>query len=330
MAARKSCTHLTWAQAKANSGIASGVKKNKAVLRKQDHSDLLAQKIIAKNAASKAEISQHRAAEKRARKEEHRAQELAQRRLEEKERQRLEDMVKPSEQAVERMRSLASKMQQQADTSLSNNQTVHEIDMDDLDKMKKIAECRAMQLDELMALEAILNIEEDDIQACKTAHHCEIEDLRQKMEQHQEDEDNLEVLRSIAKHPPLSFTLELNVNDEGNACSTDLELAAAILLKVTLPPHYPLYCEEEDTNRCLPAFEIVDAMVTDSHAVCSPDKALESLAFFDQQRDASIESLLHEKVREILPDPCIYEVAVMWLSEHAFEHLTLRTHASVL
>ena len=49
MAARKSCTHLTWGEAKSRSGQAvSGQKKNKEVLRKQDHGAVLAAKIIKK------------------------------------------------------------------------------------------------------------------------------------------------------------------------------------------------------------------------------------------------------------------------------------------
>jgi hypothetical protein len=107
MAARKSCTKLTWDEAKAKVGISNAATKKKPIPKNINHGDALTAKVIAKNGASQQELSQHKSFMKKVKREEERASAAAAKQEEERERERAEQVVKPHEQARERMKEVA-------------------------------------------------------------------------------------------------------------------------------------------------------------------------------------------------------------------------------
>jgi hypothetical protein len=293
MASKKSCTHMTWAEAKGKVGEskgAAGGKKNAA--KKSSHDKILTDKIIAKgsNQSEKVRIADRQAA-RTARKDEERAKMLEEKRREEKEQQRLEQVVKPHEQAMEKMAALARERQQriQNQTHGSNSYT--------LDELKEIAECKQSQLDEILALEAIFM----DTETFLVSRACQLDDLREKIEALDDSDETC--LRSIARHPPITFTLQLTIDDPDGD-----DLVANILLDIALPPLYPL----KDPS---PKFEVAYFMITDKTMICSANKPLEALGYLEE---SNLIDAINAEAQMLLPDPCIYEISSTWLSESIF------------
>lgn len=292
MAARKSCTHMTWSEAKAKAGDNGGGGKKK-VAKKVPHDKILADKIIAKgtNQSEKDRIAGRQAA-RRARKDEERAILLEEKRREEKEKQRLEQVVKPHEQAIEKMAELAREQQRR------KHNEGNTINSSSLSQLQEIAECKQIQLDELLALEAIFM----DTETFLVAEECQLDELREKMDA-LDDSDGLS-LKAIARHPPVSFKLQHTIDDPDGG-----DLVANILLHVELPALYPL------KENVAPKFEIVFFMLTDKTMVCSANKPLESLGYLEESR--FMDSIKAE-AQMLLPDPCIYELSSTWLPENIF------------
>lgn len=292
MAARKSCTHLTWAEAKAKVGDGKQGKSGKKTITKNvPHGKILADKIITKQQPSEKDKIADRQAARKARKDEERAKKIEERRREEKEQQRLEAVVKPYEQSLERMTALSEKIQKEMQTE-GVSETIY-----DLDVLRTIAECKQSQLDELMALEAMFTDEEFRI-----SEWCDLENLRKKIEEHDEADETS--LRSIAQHPPVSFTFQTAVdNDEAGR-----SLVAHLLMKVQFPNLYPLKDEK-------PSFVVSYFMVTDQTTVCNANKPLESLGCLDE---SNLIDAIDGEAENLLPYPCIYEIASTWLPENLF------------
>lgn len=305
MAARKSCTKLTWDEAKAKvGGSNANTEKKKPIPKNINHGDALTAKVIAKHGASQQELSQHKSFLKKARREQERAAAAAARREEERERERADQLVKPHEQARGRLRELAL---QQATGSLApetSTTTTSDIDIS-LSDMKQIAECKQMQLDEIMALQAIFA----DTEEFLVSEASNSEDLRKKIDEYQMDEEKEVLLRSVAEHPPLSLYIQLTIDGDNH-------LVAFVLLHVTYPQLYPL-------GGSTPHYEIDYFMVADRTAVCNADKPLESLAYLEE---TALRDALKTESGQILPDPCVYEVAVSWLSDNLFNFVTMHTH----
>jgi len=318
MAARKSCTHLTWAEAKGKVGGSSGAggKKAKQLGKKAAHSDVLAQKIIAKRQQSSASGDDEGGIVTKA---QQRRQERADAKASAaiaaaKEEERLNSLalVAPSESAKLRMEKLVQGLHEkpiQLQSSCID-------DNNDPEEKRKVFECKQLQLDEIMALEAIF-LDSNDFQMFQA---CSKDELQSYVETYQEDEDEI-VLNSIVKHPSLAFTLSMTVDDNRESKSQedeDLELVASVVLQIILPDLYPLY-------NMTPNIEIHDIMVTSKTAdPIRPDKTLDSLVHVDMNE---LNSQLRQACAEILPDLCVYEVTNSWLSEHLFDFVELRTHA---
>jgi hypothetical protein len=314
MAARKSCTKFTWAEAKSKTpGGGSSSGGSKAPPKKTPHNKILAEKIIAKSGDPQ-ERTLSKARVKRAQREDEKATAAIAVAKEERDRERRSRTVKPHEQARERMTELALKLQK---ASLKDDDDDNDkLNAGDKEKWNEIKECKEMQLDEIMALEAIYA----DTDEFLVSDASRLEEMRQTRETLFDDEDDEAALRALVRHPPLSFSIQLTIDIDNSRQSVDddshMELVGSILLSVELPPLYPFAGSP-------PRFDFTDIMVTDKTAVCSPDKAPESLAFMDETKLR--EGMLKEAT-EILPDPCVYEV-VTWLSENAFAFLQIRTHA---
>jgi len=319
MAARKSCTHLTWSEAKSRIGGSSSTsggssKNNKSDIKKQasSHKELLAQKIIAKQAAASSE--QHgtitRAQQRRLERADAKAAVALAAARELRRQEEEEQAIAPCESAKLRMQQLVDELHEKSLTTPEAAKSIA-----DRAEMAKVAECRQAQLDEIMALEAIF-VDSDEFQMVDA---CGKDDLQELVEQLQEHEDDETMLASIFQHPNLTFTLTLTINDNRELDNgNDLELMASVVLLITLPPLYPLY----DTP---PDIVIHDIMVmSQTAAPIRPDKTLESLVHMQY---GELATQLRNECTNILPDLCVYEVASTWLSEHLFEFAELRTHA---
>ena len=314
MAARKSCTHLTWADAKKVGG-SNGAGGKKIIPKNTDHGKALTAKVIAKN-TSQSDISNKKTLQRRERRDEEIAAAAAAKRAEEREIQRLERLVKPFEQANERMIELAKKLQQE-------QVSVSEIDMSNysIADMQKVAECRELQLNEIMGLEAIYA----DTHELLVSRSSDLETLQQYIENWQMDDDNEQTLEVILRHPPSSFTIQLTVDgacesDGGNDDMNTMNITALLLLRVTLPALYPF-----DENS-VPVFDFEYFIATDRDAVCNPDKSIETLAHLEEYK---LKDALKEEAKQILPDPCVYEVVTSWLIERLFDFVTLSVHAQL-
>lgn len=182
----------------------------------------------------------------------------------------------------------------------------------------EIALCREMQLDEIEALDAIYTGSDE----YRIREDANVELLRSKIGEWQESSDEA-ILNDIMQHPPLSFTLELNIQDENDVLAASSagigDPVATILLQVVLPLAYP--------ESALPHIEVAYFAVTDRSAQINADKALESLVHLEEER---LLQELREQARQIVPMPCIYELAATWLTDHLFEFCKLRTHAHIL
>ena len=315
MAARKSCTTLSWAEAKTRSGVGSdskGIKKNKEVLRKQDHGAVLAAKIIKKQGGDAASAD-NKKLEKAYRKLEEKNAAIAAKREEEREMKRLASLqeVKPYDMAKDKLSEIMLQLREKETDNLPKVDTCSsagDLNQEESNK-EKIAECKQMQADEIMALEAMIP-EEDFI----VSNASKFSDLKEKLEQMDND--------SVVKHPPISFLIKLDIDDyryEKGEGEADMALNALVLIRVTLPP---LYLNSEDSQAPVWDFEYV--MVTDKNAFCSADKPLESLAWLNE---SDIKEAMTKHAEEVLlPYPCVYEVAVTWLSENIFSYLNMYPH----
>ena len=308
MAARKSCTHLTWAEAKAKVGGSTGTKKKSLIPKKIDHGKALTLKVIAKNGASQSEISKEKTLLRKAKRDEERALAAIEKRKEEKELKRIQNLVKPFDLAVDRIKSLAKKIQQQD----LNRSESFENEIDDIKGLQNIAECRSLQLNEVMGLEAIYA----DTDNFYISNSSQFETLQGYIEEWQMDVENESMLQSILQHPPLSFTIQVIV--DGMCKESNMEIAAVLLLRVIMPKMYPI----DETS--IPNFVIEDFIATDREALCNPDKPLESLAHLAENR---LKNTLEEEARLLLPDPCVYEVVTSSLMERLFDFLTMSVHA---
>ena len=321
MAARKSCTHMTWAEAKSKSAGANhdvSKRKKKQVIQ-VTHADALTAKIVRKNSApsdfTKAEL-------RRAKKQEEKAVALVAKMAEEREAQRRERegrTVCPTDLAQERMTAETTKRRKRAMPTPTTAATIGNSEGDDRLDATQIAQCREMQLDELAALEAIYAESDEYV----VADDADIDGLRERIEQWQvHDEGGVgdDLVSSIVQHPPTRFWLQLVVEDEANAMGTEqgVDLVATVLLQVTLPTPYP--------EASVPTMEVAYFCATDRNAQMSMDKALESLVHLEEDR---LLQALVEQAQQIVPMPCVYEVAATWLPDHLFEYCKLRTHAQL-
>ena len=284
-----------------SSGGGQGKKKPNGLVGTKNHSTHQAQKIISKaDNRSQSDKIKDRQAARLARKDAERQEYLNAQREVEKERAKLEQLVRPYDLAIERLAKIASDEQinnnlraTKSTTSKDgpNNNAVPDLDLD------HVCECRQMQLDEILALEAIYDGADMEPLSFLTASR--LEDHRKTIEEWQLDESNEALKKTVRDLPPISFTLKLIFEN-------DDELACLMLLKVTFPPLYPLY--ESQT----PNFDVVDCMVVDKSAVCNRNRPLESLGRL--QEDEFIQAM-ESQALELHGMPCVYEIVATWLPE---------------
>lgn len=373
MAARKSCTHLTWSEAKAKSGStgsnSGGFKKNKEVLRKTDHGKILAQKVIAGAMAAAAAATaggptaalvDDKKLKRAHRRQEEKAEAVSARRREEKERLRVEAAreVRPYDRAKERAAQMMEERRSRRDTFPST-----ERDDDGKDHvavgetLQRVAECRRLQMDELLALGAMFPPDSDDFVPSKASRLDELERLLEALDDAGggsiSDGGDETTLAAIARHPPPTFWIKLEVDDPrscgGGTAATDdddnddgggggsgdddndddgaMDLNAVLVFRVTLPPLYLDGTGEGPQPPQMPTWTFEYVMVTDRRQFCSADRALESLAWLDEGKLKV--AMAREAEEVLLPYPCVYELSVPWLKEHVFEYLHMQPHLSL-
>ena len=301
MAARKSCTHMTWAEAKSKSGGPPITKNKEAGRIKADtHGKLLAAKIVAKAGPSVEEQIQNRQAAKQARKDEQRQAQLQAQRDAEKERQRVEAVARPHEQAL-------VKLQELAEAFVLSSSHKDDDDDDERGDATVICESKQLQLDELLALQAIY-VDTPDV--LTVAHESEWEDLQTHLERWQEDPTMTESERSIVTHPPLRLAWKRSLD---NPDEDDNDWVAHCFVEITMPSTYPII-------ETPPTIHIAWFMLTQKSLVVSDDKPLENWGVLDE---TAFLHALREHAQEWIGMPCLYEVMETWFSENLFRFISL-------
>ena len=117
------------------------------------------------------------------------------------------------------------------------------------------------------------------------------------------DESDETCLRSIARHPPVAFSLKVTVENEEAS-----DVVAHMLVHIQFPNLYPM-------EEAVPRFKVAYFMVTDKTTICSSNKPLESLAFLDESR---LLDAIATEAESLLPYPCVYEIISTWLPENLF------------
>lgn len=276
-------------------------------------------------------MSKEKTLMRRAKRGEERAAAAALIREEEKERQRRETMVKPLDIARDQMIEKAD-MLQKIDDDKRKGEGEDGGDNDGGQRQfvtgsaqQLLAECRELQVNELLGLEAIYNTDVDDgtNNEFRIADSAEFELLQKHVEQWQVDPEDEVLLKKIAEHPLLSFTIQLCADgvvrdDHFSDMCEDGELTALLLVRVTLPSFYPLGGSTAENS--LPAFDIEYFCCTEREMECTPDKPLESLAYLDKTR---IKESLCAESKQILPDPCVYMAVTACLMERLFEFIKM-------
>mmetsp|Transcript_24713 Transcript_24713/g.68222 ORF Transcript_24713/g.68222 Transcript_24713/m.68222 type:complete len:322 (-) Transcript_24713:108-1073(-) len=312
MAARKSCTKLTWAEAKDKSGLGGSKNPNKATLKisqQPNHGKLLAAKIIAKSGADEGQRIKDRQATRMARRDQIRQAELDRQRELEKEQKRLEAVVKPHEEATKKLRVLEEKFHanlSQKNSKYQGNDHDGDGDGDDddnHDRKNLVCEAKQLQLDEVLALEAIYA----DTDILRVSETTQIEDLQSKLDNWQDDPDQVDAQNNVVNHPPISYTLRRSFEDP-----EDDDRVAHMLLYIEYQQDYPL----ETTP---PILQIILCLVTRKSLVVSSNKPLESLGIIDEA--GLIQGMKAEAEESLLGMPSVYELLDTWFNEHLFEYI---------
>lgn len=296
MAARKSCTHMTWAEAKSKSGVAPTSKnKDAGRIKAENHGKLLAAKILAKAGPSQEEQIQNRQAARQAKRDEQRQAQLVAQREAEKERQRQEAIARPHERALERLSELATAFEQSNHPGLK--------DEEELDP-NIVCESKQLQVDELLALQAIYA---DTPDMLVVAIDSQWQDLQIKVEAWQDD-PSPESEEAVMRHPPIRLALKKSIENP-----EDEDWIAYLLVELILPPTYPMQATP-------PSIKVSWFCRTQKSLVVAFNKPLETMGVLDEKR---LVEALTEQAQELIGMPCLYEILDNWFAEHCFEFISV-------
>lgn len=301
MAARKSCTHLSWADAKSKDG-SDKAKKSKGGEKTQKKLNLT-EKFIAKHSGVPQEEQKRlKAALKQQQRQEEKLKTIAEQKNAERRLQSQPKEVWPLEEARARHKLKANQL---VLAPLSSTKSLFPQQHSNPNEQDLLLSCRDLQISEHAAVDSLFE-EDDSCQLCRASL------------QHVNEAGTLDNLNCIApSDPPFSYILRLEVLDEESRISLvsdpAAEITALLLLQVTLPPLYPL---AEDVEAALPVVSIVAFECYDGKKSVNADKPYESLAHLD--KDAFLNGL-REQFTEVLPDLAVFEVCVSWTKDNLLQ-----------
>ena len=263
-------------------------------------------KIIAKHGPSEDERVKNRQAARMARRDQMRQEELDKERELKKEQARLDDMVRPHDKAIRKMKELESKFHEQINNnkekgsdSCSNNNH----DENDLEQMTSICESKQLQLDEVLALDAIYA----DMDTLKVSEACQIQELQSKLDSWQmEDGDTIDLQKVIVDHPTIIYTLKRSIEDP-----QDDDWIIHLLVVVKYPPSYPI-------STTPPILTIQWYLITKESLVVPSNKPLVSCGVLDEGR---LLKAIAKEAQELEGMPVVYELFNTWLNEHIFDYI---------
>ncbi|OEU08789.1 hypothetical protein FRACYDRAFT_249131 [Fragilariopsis cylindrus CCMP1102] len=193
MAARNSCTKLTWGDAKNKCGVGKNKAGNK-IQQRETHGKLLAAKIISKGGPDTDTKIKNRQAAKIAKKDQKLQEELNRQHEIKKEQQRLEDFVRPNEKAMEKMKEIELDFHQRNNSNNNSNN----------DSNNHIKDCTTTNI---LALHAIY----DDTETIKISDASNLDELQIKLDDWQNDPDQKILQQSVIDHPIIMFTMKRKV-----------------------------------------------------------------------------------------------------------------------
>lgn len=307
---------MTWAEAKAKSGIATGSKVKTQVGGKsgKDHAAVLAAKIMAKNGPDEDEKIRDRQAAKQAYKDKQRQEQLTAQREAEKEYQRLEGMIKPHDMALERLQQLAEEYRKQPIMPLLS--LSHPVDStnnqqeDDEDIVNLTCESKQLQVDEIIALQAIYadtdNFRGDD---------DKLETLQAILEEWQLNPDQEILRRNVVDQPKISFTLKWSQEDPTTSNNRDdNSFVAHMLFHVSFPNDYPL-------RTTPPVIKVLWFLLTQKSTTVAANKLLDSCSMGTLDEQGLILAMTDHAKELLLGMPSVYALLDTFLSEHLFDYI---------
>ncbi|MGK3740909.1 MAG: hypothetical protein ACI8RD_008661 [Bacillariaceae sp.] len=314
MAARNSCTKLTWGDAKNKCGVGKNKAGNK-IQQRETHGKILAAKIISKGGPDTDTKIKNRQAAKTAKKDQKLQEELNRQHDIKKEQQRIEDFVRPNEKAIEKMKEIELDFHQRNNnnnnngkdcTTTTTNKNIHnENENDNDDRRNILCESKQLQLDEVLALQAIY----DDTETLKISDSSNLDELQIKLDDWQNDPDQKILQQSVIDHPIITFTMKRSIEDEEDV---DNDWVAHILINIIYQNDYPL-------EVIPPKINIAWFILTKKSLITSSNKPLESLGILDEIK--LIQSMSDYAQEFLLGMPSVYELLDTWLSEHLFEYI---------
>lgn len=314
---------MTWAEAKEKSGIGTGSSSSNKVKTQvgKSHAAVLAAKILSKNGPDENERVRDRQAARQAKKDQQRQVQLNAQRETEKEQQRLGEVMIPHEKAMERLQQLTNEYRIRQSTPLLSLPLPKSIEQDGKDYVQLICESKQMQLDEIIALQAIyadtdnLSLPDHNIFSNSGSP---LETLQATLDKWHLDQNNEALRRSVVDQPTVSFTLKRSMHDP-EGCNDDDndggDFVAHMLFHISFPSDYPL-------RTTPPIIQVVWFLLTQKSMTVAANKPLDSSNMGTLDERGLAQAMTDYAQEFLLGMPSVYALLDTWLSDHLFKYIT--------